>query len=211
MPVIPPVCCGIDVHAAQLTACLRRVSEAGQITTELVEYGTTSSALVAFRTWLQEQQCPIVALESTGVYVRRITARAIALAEGTGAAGNPWGNDSPGGDRQGGPQHGVAAARPRRRGWSGAARPGCSGESWVACTLVARDGTGHPSITTAAATLAGEGRSGDAARSLPPDGRRAMRPRQGTHGAPTAPADVARLGLRDGLPAARPRAAASPE
>jgi hypothetical protein len=57
MQVIHPVCCGIDVHAAQLTACLRRVSEAGQITTELVEYGTTYSALVAFRTWLQEQQC----------------------------------------------------------------------------------------------------------------------------------------------------------
>jgi hypothetical protein len=51
MPVIPPVCCGIDVQAAPRTACLRRVSEAGQITTELVEYGTTYSELVAFRTW----------------------------------------------------------------------------------------------------------------------------------------------------------------
>ena len=40
MQVIHPVCCGIDAHSAQLTACLRRASEDGEITTELVEYGT---------------------------------------------------------------------------------------------------------------------------------------------------------------------------
>ena len=57
MEIVHPVCCGIDVHAAQLTACLRRVSEAGQITTELVEYGTTYRELLAFRSWLQEQGC----------------------------------------------------------------------------------------------------------------------------------------------------------
>lgn len=68
MHVIHPVCWGIDVHAAQLTACLRRVSEDGQITTEMVAYGTTYAALVALRTWLHAHQCPVVALESTGVY-----------------------------------------------------------------------------------------------------------------------------------------------
>jgi transposase len=68
MQVIHPVCCGIDVHAAQLTACLRRVSDEGQITTEWVECGPTYRELGAFRTWLQDQQCPVVALESTGVY-----------------------------------------------------------------------------------------------------------------------------------------------
>jgi transposase len=65
--VIHPVCCGIDGHSAQLTACLRRVSDDGQITTELVDCGTTYRELIAFRTWLQEQQCPVVAMESTGV------------------------------------------------------------------------------------------------------------------------------------------------
>lgn len=73
MQVIHPVCCGIDVHAAQLTACLRRVSEDGQITTEVVEYGTTYGALVAFRSWLQAHQCPIVAIESTGVYWKPVS------------------------------------------------------------------------------------------------------------------------------------------
>jgi transposase len=68
MQVVYPVCCGVDAHPAQLTACLRRVSDDGQITTVLHESGTTYDELLAFRQWLIEQDCPIVALESTGVY-----------------------------------------------------------------------------------------------------------------------------------------------
>ncbi len=68
MQVLSPVCCGIDVHAAPLTACRRRVSDNGQLTTDLVNCGTTYRELMAFRTWLQEQQCPVVAMERTGVY-----------------------------------------------------------------------------------------------------------------------------------------------
>jgi hypothetical protein len=45
MQVIHPVCCGIDCHQAQLTVCLRRVSEDGQITTQLREFGTTYKSL----------------------------------------------------------------------------------------------------------------------------------------------------------------------
>jgi transposase len=67
MQVIHPICCGIDVHAAQLTACLRQVNEDGHITTERHDSGTTYSELVACRTWLQAQNGPVVALESTGV------------------------------------------------------------------------------------------------------------------------------------------------
>jgi transposase len=67
MQVIHPVCCGLDAHSAQLPACLRRVSDTGQSTTALYDCGTTYSALVAFRPWLQDQNGPVVALESTGV------------------------------------------------------------------------------------------------------------------------------------------------
>jgi transposase len=56
------------VHAAQLTACLRRVRDADQITTALVDCSTTYRALIAFRPWWHAQPCPVVALESTGVY-----------------------------------------------------------------------------------------------------------------------------------------------
>ena len=51
MPVLPPVCCGLDAHAAHLTACLRRVSDPGQITPALRDCGTSYSELVALRPW----------------------------------------------------------------------------------------------------------------------------------------------------------------
>ena len=68
MQVVYPVCCGIDVHQAQLTACLRRVDVDGHVTQEVREFGTTTSALLACLEWLTTQHCPVVAMESTGVY-----------------------------------------------------------------------------------------------------------------------------------------------
>ena len=67
-----PICCGIDVHQAQLTACLRRVDTGGQVTQEVREFATTYDALLTLSTWLTEEQCPVVALESTGVYWRPV-------------------------------------------------------------------------------------------------------------------------------------------
>jgi hypothetical protein len=86
------------VHQATLTACLRRLSADGQLTTEVREYGTTFRDLLALSAWRVEVSCPIVAMDSTGAYWRRITARAISLAERTGSEGNPWVNDSPRGE-----------------------------------------------------------------------------------------------------------------
>jgi hypothetical protein len=68
MQVVHPVCCGLDVHQATLTACLRCLSEDGRITTEVREYGTPFHDLLALSDWLVEVSCPIVAMESTGVY-----------------------------------------------------------------------------------------------------------------------------------------------
>jgi transposase len=72
MQVVHPVCCGIDGHAAQSTACLRRVNNNGQISTEWRDFGTTYNQLLTLRAWLTEQGCPIVVLESTGVYWKPI-------------------------------------------------------------------------------------------------------------------------------------------
>jgi transposase len=66
MPVVHPICCGIDVHQAQRTACLRRVAMDGQVTKEVREFATTYDAWLTFSPWLPEQQCPVVAMESTG-------------------------------------------------------------------------------------------------------------------------------------------------
>jgi transposase len=68
MDVVYPVCCGIDVHQARLTACLRRVQEDGQVTKDVQEFDTTYPALLILLDWLIAQHCPVVALESTGVY-----------------------------------------------------------------------------------------------------------------------------------------------
>lgn len=72
MQVVYPICCGLDVHQATLTACLRRVTEDGQTTTELRQFGTTYPALLALSDWLVEQHCTVVAMESTGIYWKPI-------------------------------------------------------------------------------------------------------------------------------------------
>ena len=68
MPVAHPVCGGIDVHKATLMACLRRVDANGQVSKEGREFATTSPSLLALSDWLVEPHCPVVAMESTGVY-----------------------------------------------------------------------------------------------------------------------------------------------
>ncbi|MHB0978686.1 MAG: IS110 family RNA-guided transposase [Thermoleophilia bacterium] len=67
MESIIPRCCGIDVHKAQLTACVR-LSVGGEVV-ELVEsFGTTTPDLLALRDYLKAQAVTHVAMESTGVY-----------------------------------------------------------------------------------------------------------------------------------------------
>jgi len=88
--------------------------------------------LLRMADWLQEAGCTAVAMESTGVYVRRFTARAIPPAGRTGSEGYLWANDSPYGESQGGQEHVVEAGRDRRRVGPGPARPVCYGESLVA-------------------------------------------------------------------------------
>jgi transposase len=73
MHVVPPSCCGIDVHQAQRTACLRRVDTEGQVTTDVREFATTDDAFLTSGTWLTEEQCPVAAVESTGVYWRPVS------------------------------------------------------------------------------------------------------------------------------------------
>ena len=68
MEVIHSVCCGLDVHQASVTACLRRVAENGAISVEIREFSTTVQGLIELSEWLIDANCPIAAMESTGVY-----------------------------------------------------------------------------------------------------------------------------------------------
>lgn len=68
MDTIHPVCCGLDVHEACVTACLRRVNVEGTISVETREFSTTVKGLTALGEWLVAEKCPLAAMESTGVY-----------------------------------------------------------------------------------------------------------------------------------------------
>jgi hypothetical protein len=89
--------CGLDAHAKTVVACLLK-----QAQKERRPFSPMTADLLRWAAWVVQAGCTHGAIESTGVYVRRITARAISLAEGTGSEGNPWVNDSPGGESQGG-------------------------------------------------------------------------------------------------------------
>src|SRR4030095_16493393 len=86
MQVVPPVCCGLDVHQASLTACLRRMRDDGQITTEVRVFGTTYAALLALSDWLSASHCPVVAMDSPGVYWRAVYQ--VLAGSGEGLVGN---------------------------------------------------------------------------------------------------------------------------
>jgi hypothetical protein len=93
MQVVYPRCCGLDVHKKGVTACVLITREDGTVERQLRAFGTMTGQLQALSEWLRQWQVTHLVMESTGVYVRRITARAIPPARRTGSEGNPWVND----------------------------------------------------------------------------------------------------------------------
>lgn len=63
MEVIHECCCGLDVHAATVVACVIRKGRK-QIRT----YGTMTEQLLELRGWLEREGCTHAAIEATGVY-----------------------------------------------------------------------------------------------------------------------------------------------
>ena len=68
MELVHPVCCGLDVHKASITACLRQVMSGGMIKLENRTFDTNMRGLTSLLEWLVENGCRIAAMESTGVY-----------------------------------------------------------------------------------------------------------------------------------------------
>ena len=68
MDTVYPICCGLDVHQASVSACLRRVANDSTVTTQSRQFSTTVQGLTELAQWLAEAGCPIAAMESTGVY-----------------------------------------------------------------------------------------------------------------------------------------------
>jgi transposase len=72
MEVLYTVCCGLDVHKASVTACLRAPSDRGDRRQEVRTFGTTTGELLRLVDWLRAAGCTHVALESTGIYWRPV-------------------------------------------------------------------------------------------------------------------------------------------
>ena len=72
LSVVHQNCCGLDVHKKVIAACMLLIDEFGNETTIIEEFGTFTDELEDLRDWLLEHDCPIVAMESTGVYWRPI-------------------------------------------------------------------------------------------------------------------------------------------
>ena len=59
---------GLDVHKAQVTACVRIPDAAGKRVAHLAEFSTTITGLLALADWLKSYGVTHVAMEATGVY-----------------------------------------------------------------------------------------------------------------------------------------------
>lgn len=67
MEVVHSICCGLDVHAKTVVACL--LAENGR---EFRTFSTMTDDLIKLREWLRGAGCLKVGIESTGVYWRPV-------------------------------------------------------------------------------------------------------------------------------------------
>jgi transposase len=67
MEVLYSRCAGLDVHQANVVACVR-LAEGARASQEVRTFETTTKGLLALAQWLREAGCTHVAMESTGVY-----------------------------------------------------------------------------------------------------------------------------------------------
>lgn len=72
LSIMHPICCGLDVHKKIISAYLISVDKKGKEQAEIKLFGTFTDELIDLRDWLIENKCPIVAMESTGVYWRPV-------------------------------------------------------------------------------------------------------------------------------------------
>jgi len=64
-------CCGLDVHKASVTACVR-VAAGAEVRQEIREFATTTRGLLLLRDWLASFGVTLVGMEATGVYWKPI-------------------------------------------------------------------------------------------------------------------------------------------
>lgn len=70
--IVHPICCGLDVHKESVSACVIFPDDKGEEQYDVKVFGTFTDDLMRLRDWLAEHHCPVVAMESTGVYWRPV-------------------------------------------------------------------------------------------------------------------------------------------
>jgi transposase len=70
--IVNPVCCGLDIHKTKINACIIYQDADGEEKRLLKEFKAFTNNLISLRDWLLENECPIVAMESTGIYWRPV-------------------------------------------------------------------------------------------------------------------------------------------
>jgi transposase len=70
--IVHPICCGLDVHKESISACVIFPDTDGVEQHEVKVFGTFTDELMRLRLWLLDQECPVVAMESTGIYWRPV-------------------------------------------------------------------------------------------------------------------------------------------
>jgi transposase len=72
MEVLHRCCAGLDVHKQTIQACVRRLTDQGQVTSETRLFGSMTNHILALADWLAAEGVTHVAMESTGVYWKPI-------------------------------------------------------------------------------------------------------------------------------------------
>lgn len=70
--IVHPICCGLDVHKESVSACVIFPDDKGEEQCDVTVFGTFTDDLMRLRDWLAAHNCPVVAMESTGVYWRPV-------------------------------------------------------------------------------------------------------------------------------------------
>ena len=68
LKIVYPVCCGIDVHKSFVVACIAATNDKGVTTYRQHRFSTFTGDLRRLATWLSDNQCRDVCMESTGKY-----------------------------------------------------------------------------------------------------------------------------------------------
>ncbi len=69
--IVHPICCGMDIHKDKISCCLIYEHEQ-KVCMEIKEVIAFTDDLPGLREWLPEHDCPVVVMESTGIYWRPV-------------------------------------------------------------------------------------------------------------------------------------------